>query len=202
MRGYPQQLVGQRFERLVVQRRVGRLPGRPLGKVFWECRCNCGQVRTICTQSLTNGHSRSCGCLKIEIFTQKSRLANTGEAGLRKLLDAYRRDAKRRGYQFMLSARAFKTLVQKPCYYCGAPPMHCRKPTVRQTSPQTVAFGTIFTNGVDRVDNARGYEPDNVVPCCGVCNRAKGVRGIEEFLAWARRIAACHSEEEGEEEAA
>lgn len=45
----------------------------------------------------------------------------------------------------------------------------------------------VFT-GIDRVDNTRGYDPDNVVPCCRVCNRAKDVRTKDEFLSWAKRV--------------
>ena len=28
--------------------------------------------------------------------------------------------------------------------------------------------------GVDRIDNARGYELDNIRPCCGPCNAIRG----------------------------
>ncbi len=36
--------------------------------------------------------------------------------------------------------------------------------------------------GLDRRDNSRGYFKDNVVPCCGICNRTKGDRfNYEEF---------------------
>lgn len=38
-------------------------------------------------------------------------------------------------------------------------------------------------NGIDRVDNTRGYEKGNVVPCCGTCNLLKGARTVDEFLA-------------------
>lgn len=40
-----------------------------------ECRCDCGVVKTITAASARNGHSQSCGCLKLE------RSANRGRWG-------------------------------------------------------------------------------------------------------------------------
>ena len=38
--------------------------------------------------------------------------------------------------------------------------------------------------GVDRLDNDRGYEAGNLVPCCAWCNRARGyLLSPEEFAA-------------------
>jgi hypothetical protein len=47
-------------------------------------------------------------------------------------------------------------------------------------------------NGIDRIDNARGYERDNIVPCCKFCNRAKSAMPQKEFIDLVRRIAARH----------
>jgi hypothetical protein len=43
-------------------------------------------------------------------------------------------------------------------------------------------------NGVDRVNNGIGYEPDNSVSCCKICNRAKDVMTQEGFLTWVGRV--------------
>lgn len=48
----------------------------------------------------------------------------------------------------------YKILVIKPCYYCN-----------NELAPEK-ACGV----GLDRIDNSKGYEPTNVLPCCGVCN--------------------------------
>lgn len=32
---------------------------------YWLCMCECGKERTVSTEKLTSGHTRSCGCLKI-----------------------------------------------------------------------------------------------------------------------------------------
>jgi len=36
-------------------------------------------------------------------------------------------------------------------------------------------------NGLDRIDNAKGYILDNVVPCCKHCNYAKRNMSTEKF---------------------
>jgi hypothetical protein len=37
-------------------------------------------------------------------------------------------------------------------------------------------------NGVDRIDSSIGYLPENVVPCCGLCNWMKGDQTQAEFF--------------------
>lgn len=36
--------------------------------------------------------------------------------------------------------------------------------------------------GIDRLDNQKGYEIENCIPCCYVCNKAKGNRNQKEFI--------------------
>src|SRR4030095_1421543 len=49
-------LSGQAFHQLIAQ--------RYLGQSRWECLCVCGKTTRVQTAHLTNGHTRSCGCLK------------------------------------------------------------------------------------------------------------------------------------------
>lgn len=56
-------LTGQRFGRLVALRYAG--PSRyAKGGAEWECRCDCGNLARVPSTSLTNGRTRSCGCLR------------------------------------------------------------------------------------------------------------------------------------------
>lgn len=41
-------------------------PQRVDGRLHVTCRCECGTVRTVRLRSLTNGLTRSCGCLNAE----------------------------------------------------------------------------------------------------------------------------------------
>jgi hypothetical protein len=56
-------LEGKCFGRLEVFRFVG-IDGR--GEARWRCRCSCGKTVTITGYSIRSGHTRSCGCLRIQ----------------------------------------------------------------------------------------------------------------------------------------
>src|SRR3990167_10099443 len=60
-------ITGKRFSRLTVLRDAGVKNH----KRYYECRCDCGSVKTIQGGNITQGKSRSCGCLMIEVNTAK-----------------------------------------------------------------------------------------------------------------------------------
>lgn len=66
-------LVGNSYGRLKVLERLG--PGT-LREIHWLCQCECGNLSTPTTSSLTGGHTESCGCLGRE----KVVAANTGRS--------------------------------------------------------------------------------------------------------------------------
>jgi len=51
-------LTGQRFGRFVV---LARAPDRKRN-VYWKCKCDCGEFKTVCQGSLRSGKSKSCRC--------------------------------------------------------------------------------------------------------------------------------------------
>jgi len=64
-------LTGERFVRLVVIKRSGNHHNR----VAWECRCDCGNTKTVTSNDLKTGSTQSCGCIKREMAAAKSKLA-------------------------------------------------------------------------------------------------------------------------------
>lgn len=54
-------LTGERFGRLVVQRLAG------LQRTRWQCVCDCGQVVVVLAAKLKSGKTHSCGCFRREI---------------------------------------------------------------------------------------------------------------------------------------
>lgn len=85
--------------------------------------------------------------------------------------NGYRRAATKRGWSFKVTYEQFMSFWQKPCVYCGE---------------------DIETIGMDRMDNEKGYEISNIVPCCTWCNYAKRQLSREMFLAKCRAVAAMH----------
>jgi len=63
-RQQPENLKGYIFGRLLVVEYFGReKSGHPL----WKCRCQCGAFHVVRADSLLQGRSKSCGCLREEI---------------------------------------------------------------------------------------------------------------------------------------
>jgi 5-methylcytosine-specific restriction endonuclease McrA len=104
-----------------------------------------------------------------------------GEAAFNKTLRSYRQNAQARGHAWELTKDDFRRLASVDCHYCGAPPGVVAKGSARG--------GDYVYNGLDRVDNALGYTPENVVTCCKICNHAKVDMSRDEFLAWIARLA-------------
>jgi hypothetical protein len=61
MAGRSENLTGRRFTRLLVTGRSTLRSGN--GKLQWLCRCDCGSDTLATSNSLTSGHTKSCGCL-------------------------------------------------------------------------------------------------------------------------------------------
>lgn len=64
------------------------------------------------------------------------------------------RSTKHRNIEWNLTFEQYENLIIENCYYCDDP-----------LNP----MGT----GLDRLKNDLGYTIDNVVPCCGSCNKIK-----------------------------
>jgi ribosomal protein L13 len=60
-------ITGQRFGRLVAIRLTGK---RKNGSVIWECKCDCGNVVEVVLTSLMYGTTRSCGCLRQDLYAK------------------------------------------------------------------------------------------------------------------------------------
>jgi hypothetical protein len=189
----PKDLTGQRFGRLVA---VELTDERDHGNAVWICRCDCGSTIRLSPANFRSG-TKSCGCIGRGSHGRSFIRGGVGsrqagakplihqeELNFRDLYSNYRYGATRRGYTWSLSHSEFAELTKLDCHYCGAPPEQTFVGRRGHTDGQPYIY-----NGVDRVDNERGYEMNNVIPCCGTCNVAKMGRDYHEFTAWILRAA-------------
>jgi len=153
---------GNRYERLLVLRRAEKRYQRGT-HVKWWCQCDCGNKTVVTGAHLRNGTTRSCGCIH---------KLDKGEAAFRALVYAMKGSAKKRGHKWQLTREQVRHLTKQPCYYCGVEPSQIHQ--YRRSEPYVY-------NGLDRVDNTKGYTIDNVVPCCFTCNTAKSTLAVSEF---------------------
>lgn len=87
------------------------------------------------------------------------RTGHSREASLRRLYKSFIYTANLKNMRWELTLEEFQRLTSSCCHYCGVEPRQKRR--------------NYTYNGLDRLDNHRGYFPANVVPCCGTCNCIK-----------------------------
>lgn len=114
---------------------------------------------------------------------------SAGIAGRNKLIRAYKSGAKVRNLEFSLTDMACAALFEKNCWYCDSAP---HQKIIGSPGPGVSADGkkhsTFTYNGIDRIDNSKGYTLDNCVTCCKRCNIGKGTMSTQEFDAWIDQI--------------
>lgn len=171
---------GKKYGRLqVVKRDPKAKKGSP---AKWLCLCDCGGQTSVRGSCLRNGEIRSCGCLVGDTL-RAQRTLGVGESSRREAIGRIRRSAAQRGLSCVLTDEQLTDLMLGNCFYCGLSPSNQADPARRS--------GSFKYSGIDRVDNARGYQPGNVVSCCAQCNRAKRDLSLVEFLEWMSRFKTC-----------
>ena len=169
---------GLRYGRLLVLKRTGNDKHR---HTHWLCHCDCGNDVVVSGNHLHSEATQSCGCLRVE-RSLVAHLLPKGVTAFNALVRSFKSDAKRRGLEWQLTDEQVRHLTKQRCHYCGAKPSRIKR--------SKGSVGDYAYNGVDRVDNTRGYTIDNVVSCCFTCNRAKNTMTLEEFRTWLVRICA------------
>ena len=165
-------ITGTRYGRLVVIKEAVR--HAPNGAIKYLCDCDCGLQTIANGVCLRAGKWKSCGCLRKE-EGYKKRLPD-GVAGFNALYSSYKRQATYRGHSFQLNKFDFGLLTRQHCHYCGTKPSNIKK------SRSNSLAGPYIYNGIDRVNNRRGYSLHNCVPCCALCNRMKRNLTTRQFL--------------------
>lgn len=178
-------LSGIQFHKLLVIRAVGhvRYNGKKT-RLVYEVLCDCGNLALMRGNDLVTKKILSCGCYKREqtiVFNKRTK-TKAAHCTFTSVWQSYKKGAKDRNYEFKLTHEEFYDLTQDDCFYCGLEPLQERQPRDKSK------LNSYFYNGVDRVDNSRGYTIDNVVSCCKICNRLKHTLTVEEWMQHMERI--------------
>ena len=147
---------------------------------FLLCRCICGNEKIIQGSLITSGNTKSCGCRVAK--AQQFRRLPDNKGVINHLILQYKRLARNRNFEFALTYDDFSNLISKNCYYCGSPPSNIKR-------TKNCKEGFIYS-GIDRLDSSLGYYPENSVPACAICNRAKNDLSVAEFRGWVLKLSA------------
>lgn len=174
--------------------KINRLTTISYKKGKWFCVCECGGSVEVPTNRLTNGNTKSCGCLKTEVSKNKSdqlikdrRQFDPKIASARRIWKSYIY----RDKECNLTFDQFYQLSQRNCVYCGIKPSTEYNYFLSKSSNSSEIAkksGKYIYNGLDRIDSLKYHTLDNVVPCCILCNRAKNNRSIDEFMGWIKGL--------------
>lgn len=169
-------ILGKKFSYLKVLKLVKE---RKYRHRYVKCKCDCGNTKTFRYIDIKIGKTKSCGCKSGELVSKK--ISPSKETTINKLFVTYRREARRKKQTFTLSLEEFRTLILSNCFYCGTKPYNT-------LSTRKLKLNKIFYSGLDRVNNSKGYQINNVVPCCIICNRCKSNRSLKDFLKWVEKV--------------
>lgn len=145
--------IGRRFGRLVVND-VSRERRGKRDMIIAHCRCDCGTVKDIFWQALADGRVKSCGCLSRELTKQRNRMIATKHGG-----------------SFTRLYRIFQAMNER-CYrprhmhyanYGGRGIGICGewRGNFAAFREWAMSHGYDDAKSIDRVDNDKGYSPDN-----------------------------------------
>jgi hypothetical protein len=166
--------VGSRYNHLTIINYIGKREERH----WYTMDCDCGQRITEAIHRVKNGHKKSCGCAA-RASRPNTRRLGYGIAARNSVLAAYKYGATTRKIEWRLSDAEAIALFDGRCFYCGVHPSN--------TARRRGTHGEFRYNGIDRMDNDRGYESGNVCSCCGECNYLKSNKTLEEFMEWIAR---------------
>lgn len=160
------------------------------GRSKYKCLCDCGNIKSFYTSYLRNGDTKSCGCRSTDPTIDFSKKAN-GFTTLNRKFRIYKANAKKRNLNWHLSFDTFKDITCKNCFYCGIEPklINCyfkiNGDLDTNCSPNLMGRynrNWINFNGIDRVNSEKGYELNNIVPCCSECNFMKKDLKLTDFI--------------------
>lgn len=143
-------LTGQRFGRLTV---VGRAENAKDGHARWLCKCDCGNTTVVGGNDLKKGTSRSCGCLRIDKVDEMVRINTTHGKSHSKLYTVWSN----------MLQRCNNPNDPEYVRYGGRGISVCDEWQHSFEDFYSWAMASGYQEGlsIDRIDNNKGYCPDN-----------------------------------------
>lgn len=143
-------LTGNRYGRMTV---MARSENTAEGRTQWLCLCDCGNTKVAQAVYLKRGNTKSCGCLGLE----QRKAAAQSQCHPFSRTQMYR---ERKSWENML-ARCYEPSHRSYADYGGRGVQVCRE--WRESFEAFVGDMGARPTGctLDRVDNDKGYSPDN-----------------------------------------
>lgn len=157
-------LIGMTFSNfLVVERDLSKF------KTIYKCLCSCNNITYVDGRDLSSGHTKSCGHLRKNKFTDLTGLRFERLIVLNREPDIIKKD------------------LHKTAWKCQC---DCGEIVIISSNQLKTGNNSIIFkySGLDRVDNLSNHNKNNIVPAYKFCNYAKSDLSLEEFQIWIKRI--------------
>ena len=172
-------LTGKRFGRFTAIAFLGRTKSSSI----WLCKCDCGTIKPVRYANLGNGHTKSCGCLNVEIA--KSRMTTHGMGNTPE-------------YASWAGMKSRCTDPNVPCFYRygGRGITMCERWNKFENFRDDMGPKPTPYHSIERIDNLKGYDPSNcrwATPTEQANNRRSSVRvvymgQVDTVPNWCRRL--------------
>lgn len=147
-------LTGQHFGRWTVIERAENRTTKSGTRVMWRCLCECGKESVVSTWNLKRGKSISCGCFHREVSSDIMREVGTTHGG-----------SKTRLFRIWTGIKTRCFNENDPAYkrYGGRGITMCDEWKNDFAKFRDWALSNGYTDELtcDRIDNDKGYSPDN-----------------------------------------
>lgn len=148
----PADLTGQKFGLLTALYRNGK---NKEGRYMWRCKCECGNEYDVAASSLTSGNTRSCGCLQ----PKRAREAHLKHGDLlfgkkaTKLYEVWRGMKSRCTYKRHVEHKNYGQRGISVCAEWASDYVTFRDWALKNGYKEGLQL--------DRIDNDKGYSPEN-----------------------------------------
>ena len=140
-------LSGYRFSRLEV---IGQAEKSPCGRTRWRCKCSCGNEVIVQSAHLISGHTQSCGCYNKDRIKEHFTTHGATKTRLFRIWSC-------------MKTRCYNPQSKTYHYYGGRGVSICDEWLHNFTAFRDWALSNGYREDltIDRIDNNRGYSPDN-----------------------------------------
>lgn len=149
MKNVKNDLTGQRFGRLVV---IG-IDDRNTRKTYYNCQCDCGKVKSVRSDNLIAGRIQSCGCMKREQDRENLTANHKHKMSHTRIYKCWQH----------MKRRCYSPQDKRYNHYGGRGITVCDE----WRDDFNAFYKWAIENGysddltIDRIDNDKGYSPDN-----------------------------------------
>jgi len=191
-------LTGQRFGRLtVIERDKPHITSGGVSVTYWICKCDCGNITSVGTQKLRNGHTVSCGCARHDVKGQGFEDL-TGKRFHRLVVVRFLEKNERttRGYNWLCrcdcgkmvkaNANKLKTGLQQSCGCLKEEMKPMLGDMTRKYKYSNKRLYSVYKAMLNRVSDTNGREYQNYGGRgITVCDEWLGEFGYDTFAEWA-----------------